>query len=99
MEVKIADIRLGTRHRKDLGDLQPLADSIAEITGMLDRLREDFEQDLTADVPGTIRQRVNALLDDWGRRFGMTIPADARASLAAHVGRLVKEAVDALAPV
>lgn len=71
---------------------------VEEIQAMIEKLQEGFEEELRADTPQAIRHKVDAMVDDWGLRFGLTIPADARASLAAHVGHLVKEAVDALTP-
>ena len=70
---------------------------IEEIEAMLEKLEEDSKEELRADTPKVISEKVNFLVDDWGRQFGLTIPADAQADLAVDVGHLVKEAVDALA--
>jgi len=75
--------------------------SIAEITAILEKLRqpsaEEFAE-LAADVPGTVRQRVREVLADWAPRRGLTIPDEAQADLEAHLSRLVRDCVDALAP-
>lgn len=71
---------------------------IEDIELLIAKLEEDSKQEIRANTPQVIRDRVNSLLDDWGRQFGLTIPTDARADLAVDVGHLVKEAVDALAP-
>ena len=46
-ELKLADIKLGTRHRKDMGDLTSLADSIRQLgllqpIGVTDKFRLVF---------------------------------------------------------
>lgn len=71
---------------------------IEEIKNLLSKLEESFKEELRANTPQVIRHKVDAMVDDWGRRFGLTILADARADLAVDVGHLVKEAVDALTP-
>ncbi len=59
--------------------------SIAEIRGIIQQMEEQADAELAADVPAAVRERVRAVLDDWGRRFGLTLPDGATAALAAHV--------------
>jgi hypothetical protein len=69
---------------------------IAEMEDILGNLQRQWEQELIADVPGTIQAKVRSTLSDWGRRFGLTIPPDAATSLGAHIAGLVQESVQAI---
>ncbi len=51
--VRIADIRIGARHRKDMGDLKRLADSIAT-EGLLQPIGSDASDDRFGAVTGLI---------------------------------------------
>jgi hypothetical protein len=51
---------------------------------------------LLADAPGTVQTTVRSRLADWGQRFRLDLPADARTNLEAQVAKLVQECVNAL---
>ena len=70
--------------------------SIAEIKGILEKMNQQWEEELIADVPGTVRKKVEGILSDWARRFRLAIPDDAKASLEAHIARLVHDCTQAI---
>jgi hypothetical protein len=71
---------------------------IEEMERVLRELNQQWAEELVANVPETVRAKVRSILEDWARRSAMTIPSEAKADLEAHVGRLVQDCVDVLAP-
>ena len=57
---------------------------------------EKWEEDLLADVPGTVREGVRSRLADWTRRFGLSLPEGASTSLEAHIASLVQDSAKAI---
>jgi hypothetical protein len=82
----------------DSNDEQNERTSIAEIERILEGLNQQWAEELVANLPETVRAKVRSILEDWARRSALTIPSEAKADLEAHLGRLVQDCVDALAP-
>ena len=71
---------------------------IAEIEGILEELNQEWAEELAANVPETVKAKVRGILEDWARRSALTIPSEAKADFEAHIGRMVQDCVDVLAP-
>ena len=69
---------------------------IADMRGVLEGLHKKWEEDLLADVPGTVREGVRSQLADWTRRFGLSLPEGASTSLEAHIASLVQDSAKAI---
>lgn len=69
--------------------------SIAEIEELLERSREHLVEKMRADTPQFVHDRVQAILADWSRRHGLTLPSDAAVSLEVQVADVVRWAMDA----
>jgi hypothetical protein len=69
--------------------------SLAEIRGLLERMQEQADEELLANVPQVVRDRVQAVLADWSRQHGLALSRDGTASLEARVADLVQECMSA----
>ena len=69
---------------------------VEEIRAILKRMQEGLDQELAADVPGTVRKRVQGVLAEWMRRFGLSLPDDASANLETHVAHMVHDCTQSL---
>jgi hypothetical protein len=64
----------------------PTAEPIlADIEKMLRDAHASWEQSLIADAPAVIASDVRGMLDGWTKRFGLTIPPEARHSLLCRI--------------
>jgi len=59
--------------------------SIGEVHDVLEAFNRDFERQLAEDAPGALQDAVRRSLSDWQGLSGVELPAEARASLEAHV--------------
>ncbi len=69
--------------------------SIAEIREIIGQFQEDADTKLLAGVPQGVQKRTRAVLDDWTRRFGLTLPDGAKAALEASMAGIVQGSMDA----
>ncbi len=76
--------------RPDLG--------LEEVLRILRSLNQQREEELVKDVSGAVRNEVSELLDDWTRYLSLPVTREARDTLAAHVARLVQDAINANTP-
>jgi len=89
---------------KALADVQTEEEStkrermkINEIKELLGEMNNQWAEELIADTPKAIHEKVRSVLSYWARRFGLTITAEAETDLAGHVCELVTDCVDVLA--
>ena len=61
-------------------------------------MNDQWAEELAANTPETIRVKVRSILEDWAGRSGLTIPGEAKFDLGAHIGGLVDDCLDILAP-
>jgi hypothetical protein len=71
---------------------------IADIEGILEQLNEGMDEELRADVPGVLQQRVRDMLSNWGQQSGVSLPADARTCLDSAVVGLLRDSLRAFTP-
>jgi hypothetical protein len=71
---------------------------IAEIEGMLEGIQEDMDEELRADVPGVLQQRVRDMLARWVQQCGVSLAADARGHLDSAIVELIRDSMQAFAP-
>lgn len=62
---------------------------IAEIEGVLHQMEQQWEQELIANAPETVKASVRGIVGDWSRRFGAALPDGASTNLEAHIADLV----------
>ncbi|REJ82660.1 MAG: hypothetical protein DWQ29_13060 [Planctomycetota bacterium] len=72
--------------------------AIEEVEALMEEMYDQWAEELLANTPETIREKVRGLLEDWARRSGLTIPDKAKTDLAGHVCELVDKCVGILAP-
>ena len=71
---------------------------IEDMKRILEELNQQWAEDLAANTPATVKAKVRGILEDWARRSALTIPSEAKADLEAHIGRMVQDCLDILAP-
>ncbi|NLF06359.1 MAG: hypothetical protein GX594_00025 [Pirellulaceae bacterium] len=76
-------------NEKDEANIQREKMSIGEIREILKQFNERRDEALLADAHQGVRDRVGVTVDDWARRFGLTVPKDAQAALETLVAELV----------
>jgi hypothetical protein len=72
--------------------------SISEIEGVLERIQEDMDEELRADVPGVLQERVRNMLSNWGQQCGVSLTDKDRAHLDSDIIRLIQDSLRAFAP-
>jgi hypothetical protein len=72
--------------------------SIADIAHILDRMEQGMDEELRADVPGVLQQRVRNMLSNWVKQSGVSLAADARAHLDSAVVGLIRDSIRAVGP-
>jgi hypothetical protein len=72
--------------------------SIDEIRGILEELNQQWAEDLAANVSETVKAKVRGIVEDWARRSALTIPNEAKTDLEGHIGGLVQDCIELLAP-
>jgi hypothetical protein len=71
---------------------------IEEIERILKQFEEGMDEELRADVPGVLQQRVRDMLSNWVQQYGVSIPADARTHLDSAIVGLIRDSMRAVAP-
>jgi hypothetical protein len=72
--------------------------SVAEISGLLSKMLDGMDEELRADVPKVLQQRVRDMLSHWVQQFGVSLAADARARLDSAIVGLLQDSLRAFAP-
>lgn len=72
--------------------------SIAEIRGVLERIRDGKDEELRTDVPRVLQQRVRDVLSNWVQQCGVSLAADARAHLDSAIVGLIRDSMRAVGP-
>jgi hypothetical protein len=70
--------------------------SIAEIRGILEKFNQGWEEELLADIPAAVREKIRGILDCWAGRFGLNLDDAARLDLEAHLSRLVQDCIETI---
>jgi hypothetical protein len=83
---------------EDEGNIRQERRSIAEIERILEQFQEEEDEELRADVPGVLQQRVRGMLSSWGQQCGVSLAADSRSHLDSAIVGLIQDSLRAFAP-
>ena len=76
--------------------------AIERVVEVLEALKREggqrMDEELRADVPGVLQQRVRDMLSNWGQRCGVSLADDARAHLDSAIVGLLRDSLRAFAP-
>jgi hypothetical protein len=70
--------------------------SVAYLESLLGEMVNEDAEKLRVDIPGEVWKRVRDLLSRWSKRFGLTLPSEAKTSLEDGVAKLVHDSIAAI---
>ena len=73
-------------------------DQAEPIAALADFRAKGMDEELRADVPEVLQQRVRNMLSNWGQQSDVSLPTDARSHLDSAIVGLLQDSLRAFAP-
>jgi hypothetical protein len=68
---------------------------ISDVEALLKQVEDEMDAKLRANVPSVLQQRVSETLNDWARRYAVSLESEALAQLDSGICRLIKDSLGA----